>query len=130
MLSSQIEGTQSSLSDLLLFESDEAPGAPLNDVVEVSNYVEAMNHGLRRIEEGFPLSLRLIKEIHAVLLDLKPSGRHYMEDFHKAGGMATLLRELKPLLRLDALTVTGAKAPGRATFCAKAPDSTVASEST
>jgi dihydroxy-acid dehydratase len=42
-----------------------------------------------------------------VLLDLKPSGRHYMEDFHHAGGMATLLRELKPLLRLDALTVTG-----------------------
>ena len=42
-----------------------------------------------------------------VLLDLKPSGRHYMEDFHAAGGMATLLRELKPLLRLDALTVTG-----------------------
>ncbi|WP_265632587.1 IlvD/Edd family dehydratase [Cupriavidus cauae] len=42
-----------------------------------------------------------------VLLDLKPSGQHYMEDFHKAGGMATLLRELRPLLRLDALTVTG-----------------------
>ena len=42
-----------------------------------------------------------------VLLDLKPSGQHYMEDFHKAGGMTTLLRELKPLLRLDALTVTG-----------------------
>ncbi|PWK33035.1 IlvD/Edd family dehydratase [Cupriavidus plantarum] len=42
-----------------------------------------------------------------VLLDLKPTGQHYMEDFHKAGGMATLLRELKPLLRLDALTVTG-----------------------
>ncbi len=42
-----------------------------------------------------------------VLLDLKPSGQHYMEDFHRAGGMATLLRELKPLLRLDALTVTG-----------------------
>ena len=42
-----------------------------------------------------------------VLLDLKPSGRHYMEDFHHAGGMATLLRELKPLLRLEALTVTG-----------------------
>jgi dihydroxy-acid dehydratase len=42
-----------------------------------------------------------------VLLDLKPSGRHYMEDFHHAGGLATLLRELKPLLRLDALTVTG-----------------------
>ncbi|HEY2256704.1 MAG TPA: dihydroxy-acid dehydratase, partial [Variovorax sp.] len=42
-----------------------------------------------------------------VLLDLKPSGQHYMEDFHQAGGMATLLRELKPLLRLEALTVTG-----------------------
>ncbi len=42
-----------------------------------------------------------------VLLDLKPSGQHYMEDFHHAGGMATLLRELKPLLKLDALTVTG-----------------------
>ncbi len=42
-----------------------------------------------------------------VLLDLKPSGQHYMEDFHKAGGMATLLRELKPLLKLNALTVTG-----------------------
>jgi dihydroxy-acid dehydratase len=42
-----------------------------------------------------------------VLLDLKPSGRHYMEDFHAAGGMATLLRELKPLLRLEAMTVTG-----------------------
>jgi dihydroxy-acid dehydratase len=42
-----------------------------------------------------------------VLLDLKPSGQHYMEDFHKAGGVATLLRELKPLLRLDALTITG-----------------------
>jgi dihydroxy-acid dehydratase len=42
-----------------------------------------------------------------VLVDLKPSGSHYMEDFHKAGGMATLLRELKPLLNLDTLTVTG-----------------------
>jgi dihydroxy-acid dehydratase len=42
-----------------------------------------------------------------VLLDLKPSGQHYMEDFHKAGGMATLLRALKPLLRLEAMTVTG-----------------------
>src|SRR5665647_322923 len=42
-----------------------------------------------------------------VLLDLKPSGQHYMEDFHKAGGLRTVLRELKPLLHLDALTVTG-----------------------
>src|SRR6185437_6030080 len=42
-----------------------------------------------------------------VLVDLKPSGRHYMEDLHRAGGMAAILRELEPLLHLDALTVTG-----------------------
>ena len=68
VLSSQIEGTQSSLSDLLLFENDEAPGVPLADVREVSNYVAALNHGLKRLREGFPLSLRLIREIHEVLL--------------------------------------------------------------
>jgi Fic family protein len=68
LLSSQIEGTQSSLSDLLLFENSEAPGVPIQDVQDVSNYVAALNHGLRRLREGFPLSLRLIREIHAVLL--------------------------------------------------------------
>jgi Fic family protein len=68
VLSSQIEGTQSSLSDLLLFELDEAPGVPMDDVVEVSNYVAALDHGLRRLREGFPLSNRLIREIHGVLL--------------------------------------------------------------
>jgi Fic family protein len=68
VLSSQIEGTQSSLSDLLLFESEEAPGVPVEDVQEVSNYVGAMNHGLERIRSGFPLSLRLIREIHEILL--------------------------------------------------------------
>ncbi len=68
VLSSQIEGTQSSLSDLLLFENEEAPGAPIEDVQEVSNYVAAMNHGLERMRAGFPLSLRLIREIHEVLL--------------------------------------------------------------
>jgi len=68
VLSSQIEGTQSSLSDLLLFELDEALGVPLDDVVEVSNYVAAMDHGLARIRGGFPLSNRLIREIHGVLL--------------------------------------------------------------
>jgi len=68
VLSSQIEGTQSSLSDLLLFEIREAPGAPLNDVVEVSNYVAALEHGLSRCKGGFPLSSRLIREIHEVLL--------------------------------------------------------------
>jgi Fic family protein len=68
VLSSQIEGTQSSLSDLLLFELEEAPGVPIDDVVEVSNYVAALDHGLARLREGFPLSNRLIREIHGVLL--------------------------------------------------------------
>lgn len=68
VLSSQIEGTQSSLSQLLLFELEEAPGIPLDDVVEVSNYVKALTHGLKRVQEGFPLSNRLIREMHAVLL--------------------------------------------------------------
>ena len=68
VLSSQIEGTRSSISDLLLFELDQAPGVPLDDVREVSNYVAAMSHGLQRMREGFPISLRLIREIHGVLL--------------------------------------------------------------
>jgi len=69
VLSSQIEGTQSSFSDLLLHEEDLAPGVPLDDVQDVSNYVAAMNHGLKRLrEDNFPLSLRLIREVHKVLL--------------------------------------------------------------
>ena len=72
VLSSQIEGTQSSLSDLLLYESDVAPDVPLEDVEEVSCYVAALNHGMARLREGFPLSLRLLREIHAILLS---SGR-------------------------------------------------------
>jgi Fic family protein len=68
VLSSMIEGTQSSLSDLLLFELDQEPGVPLNDVQEVSNYVAALHHGLRLLEDELPLSLRLFREIHGVLL--------------------------------------------------------------
>ena len=68
VLSSQIEGTQSSLSDLLLFELEEVPGTPLDDVVEVSNYIAAMEHGIKRLGEGFPLSNRLLKEMHSVLM--------------------------------------------------------------
>jgi Fic family protein len=75
VLSSMIEGTQSSLSDLLLYELDQEPGVPLDDVREVSNYVAALDHGLRRLAEGFPLSLRLLKEIHGVLLQ-KGRGSH------------------------------------------------------
>src|SRR5437016_10621162 len=68
VLSSQIEGTQSSLSDLLLYESNEAPSVPIDDVADVSSYVAALEHGLQRLKGGFPLSLRLIREIHEVLL--------------------------------------------------------------
>lgn len=68
LLSSQIEGTQSSLSDLLLFEADEVPLVPLDDVEEVSNYIAALEYGLNRMRDGFPMSLRLLREIHEVLL--------------------------------------------------------------
>lgn len=68
LLSSQIEGTQSSLSDLLLYENNEAPGAPIDDVEEVSTYVAALNHGLARMQDGFPLSTRLLREMHGILL--------------------------------------------------------------
>ncbi|HQR44605.1 MAG TPA: Fic/DOC family N-terminal domain-containing protein [Thermoanaerobaculia bacterium] len=68
VLSSQIEGTQSSLSDLLLFELEELPGVPLEDVSEVSRYVAALEYGLKRIRSGFPLSNRLLREIHGILL--------------------------------------------------------------
>ena len=68
VLSSQIEGTQSSLSDLLAFEIDDAPGMPISDIVEVSNYVAALERGLERLRGDFPLSNRLIREIHRILL--------------------------------------------------------------
>ncbi len=68
VLSSQIEGTQSTLDDLLMYENNEAVGVPIDDVVEVSNYVSALNHGLQRIAGGFPLCLRLIREMHEILL--------------------------------------------------------------
>ncbi len=75
LLSSMIEGTQSSLSDLLMFELDQEPGVPLDDVREVVNYVAALDHGLRMLKEGLPLSMRLIREIHGVLF-AKGRGNH------------------------------------------------------
>lgn len=68
LLSSQIEGTQSSLSDLMLFEHNQKPKVSLEDVEEVSNYVKAISYGLNRLKDDFPLSLRLLKEIHGILL--------------------------------------------------------------
>ena len=68
LLSNQIEGTQSSLSDLMLFENNQKTEVDLEDVEEVSNYVKAITYGLARLKENFPLSLRLLREIHGVLL--------------------------------------------------------------
>jgi Fic family protein len=84
LLSSQIEGTQSSLSDLLLFEDAEPTSASMDDVVEVSNYIAAMNHGLARLKDGFPLSLRLIREMHAELLSRGRGSGKQPGDFRRS----------------------------------------------
>lgn len=83
VLSSQIEGTQSSLSDLLLFEQDVAPGVPIGDVEETANYIKALNHGLARLGEGFPLSNRLICEVHALLLEGGRGGEQDPGEFRR-----------------------------------------------
>jgi Fic family protein len=67
VLSSQIEGTQATLDDVLQFEAGTTAGEQPKDVDEVVNYVAAMNYGLLRLQD-LPLSLRLIREIHAQLL--------------------------------------------------------------
>jgi len=84
VLSSMIEGTQSSLSDLLLFEMDEVPGVPVDDVQEVSNYVAALYHGLGLLRKGLPLSLRLIEEVHGVLLRKGRGSRHTPGEFRRS----------------------------------------------
>lgn len=84
VLSSMIEGTQSSLSNLLLFELNEEPGVPLDDVRDVSNYVAALNHGLKLLQDGLPLSLRLIKSIHGVLLSKGRGSKHSPGEFRRS----------------------------------------------
>lgn len=74
VLSSQIEGTQSSLADLLLYEIDEQPGAPVEDAREVSRCVAALERGLKKLHGGLPLCTRLLCEMHKVLLT-HPRGR-------------------------------------------------------
>jgi Fic family protein len=83
VLSSQIEGTQSSLSDLLLFENEQAPGTSIDDVAEVSCYVSAMNYGIERLKE-FPLSLRLIRDIHERLMNSSRGGHKQPGEFRKS----------------------------------------------
>ena len=68
VVSSQIEGTQSTLSQLLLFERGLGDSTHIDDLIETSNYVAAMEYGLERLKDGFPISLRLLRDIHGVLL--------------------------------------------------------------
>lgn len=84
VLSSMIEGTQSSLADLMLHELGEAPGVPLADVREVSRCVAALDHGLARLREGFPLSMRLLREVHAVLLSHGRGTQHAPGEFRRS----------------------------------------------
>jgi Fic family protein len=84
VLSSMIEGTQSSLADLMLYEVDEQPGVPLEDVREVSLHVAALEHGLKRLRGGFPLSMRLLREVHEVLLRHGRGARHSSGQFRRS----------------------------------------------
>lgn len=68
VMSSQIEGTQSSLSDLMIYEMDGMPGVPMDDVQEVSCYVKALSLGMQRIGEGHPIAFRLLMELHQSLM--------------------------------------------------------------
>lgn len=81
LLSSQIEGTQSTLSELLVGERLEDSSV---DVREVLNCDRAMRHGLRRLDEGFPLSLRLIREIHGALVDGARGANQTPGEFRKS----------------------------------------------
>ncbi|HEY7406168.1 MAG TPA: Fic family protein [Candidatus Angelobacter sp.] len=83
VLSSQIEGTQSTLSELLLFEADKLFPEKAEDLLEVSNYLAAMSHGLDRLRHGFPLSLRLIREMHEVLLRRGRGGNQTPGEFRR-----------------------------------------------
>ncbi len=84
VLSSQIEGTQSTLDDLLAHELGEAPGVPVEDVAEVSRYVEAMTHGLQRLRDGFPLSNRLLREMHGILLAAARGAQKTLGEFRRS----------------------------------------------
>ena len=84
VLSSRIEGNRSSLTDLLLFELGQAPGVPRDDAAEVSRYVAALEHGLERLGENFPLSNRLVRELHGILLSVGPGARKAPGEFRRS----------------------------------------------
>ncbi len=83
VLSSQIEGTQSTLSDLLRFEAEAQAGQPIDDIREVSNYVDALMYGLERLRD-LPLSLRLIREMHGRLLQSGRGGTKSPGEFRRS----------------------------------------------
>lgn len=83
VLSSQIEGTQSTLTDLLRFESEAQMGEPVDDIREVSNYVDALMFGLERLD-SLPLSLRLVREMHARLLQSGRGGTKNPGEFRRS----------------------------------------------
>ena len=83
VLSSQIEGTQSTLADLLRFETEAQAGQPIDDIRGVSNYVDAMMYGVERLKE-FPLSLRLIREMHERLLQSSRGGTKNPGEFRRS----------------------------------------------
>lgn len=84
VLSSRIEGTQSSLSDLLLFENKHMPRVPIDDVAQVSNYVRAMAYGLSQVDAGHPISVRLVRVMHEYLLDGTRGSSAYDGQFRTA----------------------------------------------
>jgi Fic family protein len=83
VLSSQIEGTQSTLAELLESENDEAPGIPIKDIQEVSRYVSALRYGVQQINDGYPISLRLIRETHGVLMTGGRGGQQAPGEFRR-----------------------------------------------
>jgi len=83
VLSSQIEGTQSTLAELLESENEEAPGIPVADIQEVSRYVSALRYGVQRLNEGYPISLRLIRETHGLLMATGRGAQHEPGEFRR-----------------------------------------------
>lgn len=79
VLSSNIEGTQASMADLYLDEIDDTPAN--DDVQEVKNYVHALEHGLNRLKEDFPLSLRLVREMHQILMSNTRGAQRQLGEF-------------------------------------------------
>jgi len=84
VLSSQIEGTQSTLTELLEYENAEAPGMPVEDIQEVSRYVSALGHAVGQINDGHPISLRLIRDTHSVLMTGGRGGQQTSGEFRQS----------------------------------------------